>query len=637
MRTGDERRRPDARTIFPLRETSPSKTSSTRSARHPRASYAPRHLELYRVHGLTIMNLFRRLFIVLAVGLFVVGGNAVAQETKSVLILHMESSQVPANIIASKTIEQVIGSRPKFQYFDEYLDENRLGTDYSGIAQGLQRKYVNQKMDLIITVGSQAARFLFQYGSVLWPSTPKVFCVVDGKLLPGQLPPDVTGAAGSYDFSPTVDLARQLQPDLRHVFYIGGGSPAEMGRRRMAEQEFEHFAGKLEITYLNDLPWPRLLSRLSQLPEHSAVLFTTYFKDGAGQPFITQQACRVVSATSNAPVYGTLDTVLGCGIVGGSIYSTEASARAAANLGARILNGEEISHLPVERGPANEVVVDWRQLAKWGIPVKLIPAGARIIDREPTIWQTYTKYVLGIAGLVLLQSILIIHLLLERRKRRQSDQALRVMTKRVIDASEEERRHIARELHDDFCQRLSLISFQIGSAGVESQSGDVAEQHDLDGPLRELDSLITDVHHLSHRLHSSKLEHLGLKFAMAELCRQISQKHDLQIDLRTDQLSTTPPRDISLCLYRVAQEALNNVIKHSGANSARIVLSETNGRLGMEITDSGKGFDPATVPTGLGLTAMAERVRIVDGDFKIKSRPGTGTTITTTIKILKAS
>jgi signal transduction histidine kinase len=328
---------------------------------------------------------------------------------------------------------------------------------------------------------------------------------------------------------------------------------------------------------------------------------------------------------------------LGCGIVGGSIYSLEASAREAATLAARILNGVPMSQVPVEWGPPNRVVVDARQLAKWGISEKLVPAGATVLNREPGLWQRYTKYFVAIGLLLLLQLALIVHLLLERRKRRQTDQALREMTKRVIGASEEERRHIARELHDDFCQRLSLISCQIQSMDVSSRSGESTQERELDKPLQEIDSLITDVHELSHRLHSSKLEHLGLKFALAELCRQISQKHHLKIELQTEALSTTPPMDVSLCLYRVAQEALNNVIKHSGAASAQIVLCEDRGRLNMEITDLGKGFDPATVPTGLGLTAMAERLRIVDGDFRINSKPGSGTTVTTSVELSKAS
>jgi signal transduction histidine kinase len=253
-----------------------------------------------------------------------------------------------------------------------------------------------------------------------------------------------------------------------------------------------------------------------------------------GTAFISLQACRVVSAASNVPVYGTFDTVLDCGIVGGSIYSTEAFGRAAANLGLRILNGEEISHFPVERGPANEAIVDSRKPTRSEIPEERIPAGARIIGRGPTIAGRYTKYILAFAGMILLQLMLIIYLLLEKRRRGEVDEALRSMTGRVINASEEERRHIARELHDDFSQRLSLISFQIGSLAAQPQTGNLAGQSDLDASLAELDTLITDVHDLSHRLHSSKLEHLGPKFAMAELCRQISQRHDLRIDLRTD-------------------------------------------------------------------------------------------------------
>ena len=146
------------------------------------------------------MNLLRCFCLVLAASFSTVGEIARAQEPKNILILHMENSRVPGSTLASKVIEQVIGSRPKFQYFDEYLDENRLGTDYRVVAANLERKYVNQKMDLIITLGPKPAQFLFLYGNVVWPSIPKVFGVVDEKLLPGQFPPDVTGVAGIVRF-----------------------------------------------------------------------------------------------------------------------------------------------------------------------------------------------------------------------------------------------------------------------------------------------------------------------------------------------------------------------------------------------------------------------------------------------------
>jgi signal transduction histidine kinase len=582
-------------------------------------------------------NLVRFVNHILMAGFFILSTVALAQEPKDILILHMENPRVPGNVLASKTIEQVMASRIKYQLFEEYLDENRLGTDYAGIADGLERKYANRKMDLIITVGPQALKFALQYGNRLWPSTPKVFCVVDGRQVPSPLPTDVTGIGGSYDFSPTIDLALRLQPDLRHVFYIGGASPQELGRRQIAERDLERFTGRIDIVYLNDLPWPQLLQRVSQLPDHSAILFTTYFVDPLGAGFLSPEACRSISAVSNAPVYGTLDTVLHCGIVGGRIYSVEAASRGAANLGLRILGGESISTIPVDQSLANQLVVDGRGLARWNIPEARVPSGAVVFDREPSLWEQNKGYVALTVIIFLVESSLIIFLLMQMWRRRRSDQAVRLLTRRVINASEEQRSHLARELHDDIGQRLSLISFQVGSFNAKLQANKSNGHYDLNEPLQELDSLITDVHELSHRLHSTKLEHLGLKFAMIELCRQISQKHNIKIDLQVDELPTTLPSDVSLCFYRVAQEALNNVIKHSGAESARIIFSEKDEQLRMDIADSGKGFDMSAASSGLGLTAMAERVRIVDGDFEMTSKPGIGTTIKTTIIIQKLS
>jgi signal transduction histidine kinase len=255
---------------------------------------------------------------------------------------------------------------------------------------------------------------------------------------------------------------------------------------------------------------------------------------------------------------------------------------------------------------------------------------------QPGFWRMYWPYLVTFAVVLLLHKALILHLLLERRKRRKSEDALREMTKRVIERSEEERRHIARELHDDFSQRLSLISYQIESISAVRPSG-MVKGLNLAEPLDELQSLITDIHGLSHRLHSSKLEHLGLKVAMKELCRQLSAKYDVSIDLNTSGLSTTPPHDIALCLYRVAQEALDNVIKHSGAGSAEVILTEANGRIELEITDSGRGFDPAIAGSGLGLTAMAERIRMMRGRLKIQSAAGAGTTVSATIELPRVS
>jgi signal transduction histidine kinase len=138
----------------------------------------------------------------------------------------------------------------------------------------------------------------------------------------------------------------------------------------------------------------------------------------------------------------------------------------------------------------------------------------------------------------------------------------------------------------------------------------------------------TDIQAISRRLHSSHLEYLGLSSAVGALCKELRAQHGVAIDLRRDEL---PPlaKDVALSFYRVLQEALQNAIKHSGVRSFSVDLREEAGALQMTVTDRGVGFDAARVDNqqGLGLISMRERMRLVQGEFKVESAPGRGTTI----------
>ncbi len=148
---------------------------------------------------------------------------------------------------------------------------------------------------------------------------------------------------------------------------------------------------------------------------------------------------------------------------------------------------------------------------------------------------------------------------------------------------------------------------------------------DLDSSVESLNSLVSDVHGLSHRLHSSQLEHLGLKAALKELCRQISQTYGLKIDLQVDAVSGRFSPEVSLCFYRVAQEAFNNIVKHSKASRTQLTLDEKSRWLRMHIQDFGVGFNVADAPAGLGLSAMEERLASLGGLLSVESAPGMGT------------
>jgi signal transduction histidine kinase len=251
---------------------------------------------------------------------------------------------------------------------------------------------------------------------------------------------------------------------------------------------------------------------------------------------------------------------------------------------------------------------------------------ATIAAQDPNLWTRYQKYIL--IGLIFLfiQLGFIALLIMQMRKRRRSDLAIRRLTRKLIKASEDERRHVARELHDDIGQRLSLVSIQLGSFN-HYLSANGSENSDLKDSLRELDTLISDVHNLSHSLHSSKLEHLGLEAALKEMCQQIAQRHDLQIERLSKNVPIDLRADVALCFYRVAQEALNNVVKHSCASRVLVVLDVHDASLRMKIKDFGTGFDTATAPIGLGLATMEERLLTVEGKFSVVSKPGEGTTI----------
>jgi signal transduction histidine kinase len=549
------------------------------------------------------------------------------QSRKNILVLHMEDPRLPANVAAGKAIQETIGQDVTNEIFEEYIEETRLDIDFKTLRDTFRQKYAGKKIDLIMTVGPRPLSFMLKHGEELFPSVPIVFSIVDLRYYPAKLPPNVTGVSGSFEFSSTLDLILKLQPDTHQIFYIEGATSNEELLRGQAELEFKPYQGRLSFTYLNGLSLPRLLDRVGQLPPHSVLLFSSFFRDADGQAYITANVCPSIAASSSAPMYTIFETQIGCGVVGGSVFQVEASARQAAILAQRVLRGESVSHLPIEPGPRSRMVVDWRQLKRWNISDANLPPGTVIEYREPSAWDAYKKYILAGLAALLVQSILILLLTIEIRRRKRSDRAVRDLTRRVINANEEERRHVARELHDDIGQRLSLISVQFGIYANQTATNPSLAAAEFDELLKELNTLISDVHNLSHRLHSSRLEHLGLKAAIEELCQQISQRHGLQIELRAEGTLSEVPGDVSLCFYRVAQEAFNNVVHHSGATRAQLTLGEERGVLHMDVQDFGIGFKAGEVPKGLGLAAMQERVGSIGGKFAVESEPGQGTVI----------
>jgi PAS domain S-box-containing protein len=210
-----------------------------------------------------------------------------------------------------------------------------------------------------------------------------------------------------------------------------------------------------------------------------------------------------------------------------------------------------------------------------------------------------------------------------------SEGSLHTLSGRLITAQEEERSRIARELHDDFSQRLALLGIGLGQLWKKLPVEGTAERDSILEMLRRTKEISSDLHSLSHQLHSSKLEHVGLAPALAGHCREISKKYKMEVHFIESEKVVKIPKDLSLCLFRVAQEALANAVKHSGSKSVQVELSGSASTVTLRISDSGRGFDPSSQRpnAGIGLIGMSERLRLVGGCLAVKSRPDCGAEI----------
>jgi len=209
-------------------------------------------------------------------------------------------------------------------------------------------------------------------------------------------------------------------------------------------------------------------------------------------------------------------------------------------------------------------------------------------------------------------------------RRKEMEVALSSLSRKLIDSQEQERARIGRELHDDINQRLSMLVTQL----EKLRNTPVEINARLQEIQEEALAISGDVQALSHELHASKLEYLGVVSGMKSWCREFGERQKMKIDFSSD-VSGPLPFEIGLCLFRVLQEALHNVVKHSGVNRAAVQLVEQANEVHLTVRDSGRGFDveEAKRGSGLGLTSMNERLQLVKGELHIQSQAQGGTTI----------
>ena len=212
--------------------------------------------------------------------------------------------------------------------------------------------------------------------------------------------------------------------------------------------------------------------------------------------------------------------------------------------------------------------------------------------------------------------------------RKQMEEKLRDLSIHLVRAQDEERARIARELHDDVNQRLAVLALQLQELKRSTLNSISWHNQKIDALAKLTSEISADVRKVSHRLHPAILDFLGLAAALAEFCNEFARLNQMEIQFVHHQVPPILPREVVLCFYRVAQEAIRNAQKHSGCRQARVELIGVSNSIRMSVSDSGAGFDPASVQGDrLGLVSMAERFRSLGGELSVQSRPGYGTCI----------
>jgi len=215
---------------------------------------------------------------------------------------------------------------------------------------------------------------------------------------------------------------------------------------------------------------------------------------------------------------------------------------------------------------------------------------------------------------------------------KQAQLELQELAKRLMEAQEAERKKISRELHDDVGQRVALLAMELDIVAQLLPEDDQLKAR-VERIQLSAEELSGDLHQISHTLHSSKLQYLGLQAALRELCQRISDNHDLVVELESSDEKPYLREEEALAIYRVAQEALNNVVRHSSATKAKITIVFSETHVELAIADDGKGFDTTSLTGGIGLIGMRERIRAVGGEFRIVSAKTGGTEIRASVTL----
>ncbi|MFZ0522067.1 MAG: ATP-binding protein [Candidatus Acidiferrales bacterium] len=553
---------------------------------------------------------------------------------KDVLILNeVGFSHALTDLVTHQIVSSVRSTEGSdVEFFTESLDLLYVADTpaFSERQDWLVKQYGGHKFEAVVAIGPDTIRFLASDAHSLFSDVPIVICgsSVDQAGI-SNLDSRFTGTWQKLEPERTLEAALRLFPNTQHVFVVGGSSAYDRVAIAATKGLLSSSQAQPQFSYLVDMEMWKLLQEVRNLPENSIVLYVSFFQDSVGNKFLNAtKALPMVASAANAPVFGMSDTYLGHGIVGGDLMNFREQGKVTAQIVSELLDGEKAVDIPIKTLPSM-FMFDSNELKRWHVPESRLPYGSVVLFREPSLWERTKGLWVFTLLIALAVSVFVAYLHYSQGQLKLAKDRERHLSSELINAEEQERRRIASELHDDFSQRLAVLSLGLENVD-EATPATFADVHkQLQELVRSTSELSIDLHTLSHQLHSSTLESLGLVPALAALCKEFTANQGVRVDFTSTEIPRSVHPDTALCIFRIVQEGLRNLKKHSGAEQAQVDLKMTGERLEITVRDEGYGFDLQGLDKneGLGIRSMEERALSLRGKFEIHSESGKGTTL----------
>ena len=567
-------------------------------------------------------------------------------ETRQVLVLSSsERPFAPQSDFADALMRDLIRlSREPIQIVEVSVQAARASGEApdASAAHRIRSAFHPGRLDMVVTIGGPAATIAQQFRRELFPDTPTLIAGVDRRFVEhGTFSDSETVVAIQHDPAAMIDEVLRLRPATRTVLVVIGSSHVEQFWLKEMKREFGRFADRLQFIWTNDLSFAEIRDRCRTMPDGSAIFFALLSLDGKGEPRVNSDTLTALHAVANVPMFAL--SGMGHGIVGGPILSTDDLSRTTAQVALRVLAGESPATIktPIQR--IGQPTYDARELRRWKIDERRLPPASVVLFRTPTSWQRYGRPItLGalFVGIPVAAIVLLVSVIGRRRARRLGPLApdvgsagdlatlararaeLSNLSGYLMQAHDQESAALARKLHEDVCQRMVALTLRLHNVPGPDNDGELADIR------AQLGNLVGEIAEASKTVRQ-RLELLGLSRASRKFCEDLSTRHDLPIHFQDSGVPRDLNAEIALTLFRALQEATVNAVMHSSAREVWVSIRGTAAEVRLQVLDRGVGFDPqrAAANGGVGLVAMRERLKLVNGDSVIVSRPGEGTRV----------